>query len=268
MGLAGAYAVWLAKSGAEHLVLTSRRGDEHPEAASLKTELEALGARVTVARVDLTAPDQVAALVAQLRNWEPPLRAVFHLAAVLDDAFLVNQTHETFQTVWRPKAFAARLLDLATRDISLDVFVLFSSAASLLGNFGIANYALANAYLDGLAAERHGVGLPALSINWGTWAGPGLNAKVNRAHRDAEKNLECARWRLQSHFQLSHGCSRRRLPRRSSPTSGRRTDAQTCAPLRRTIHILAELLAGVDETSANEITGKRTAQEPGQSVRG
>jgi acyl carrier protein len=48
--------------------------------------------------------------------------------------------------------------------------VLFSSTTALWGAQGLAHYAAANQLLDGLAHLRGAMGLPALSVNWGTWA--------------------------------------------------------------------------------------------------
>jgi len=66
----------------------------------------------------------------------------------------------------------------------LDFFVMFSSAASIIGNSGQSNYAAANAFLDALAHFRHNKGLPATSINWGHWADIGMAASQrNRGSR-------------------------------------------------------------------------------------
>ena len=167
--LGGAVARHLVtEHGVRSLLLTSRRGADAPGAASLRDELVSLGASVTLAACDVADRESLSALLAQVPA-DAPLRAVVHAAGVLDDGVLTSLTPERLDTVLRPKVDAALALHELTQDLT--AFVLFSSAAGVLGAPGQGSYAAANAFLDALAARRRAEGLPGTSLAWGLWAG-------------------------------------------------------------------------------------------------
>src|SRR5439155_12266753 len=121
---------------------------------------------------------------------ERPLRGIVHAAGVLDDGLLVQQDWRRFEAVMAPKVRGAWNLHTATENVPLDFFVLFSSAASLLGSPAQASYAAANAFLDALAHHRRGRGLAASSIQWGPWKEVGLAAaKAERGERLAQLGM-------------------------------------------------------------------------------
>ncbi|MGP3945522.1 type I polyketide synthase [Streptomyces sp. 6N106] len=173
--LGGHVARWLARTGTEHLVLTSRSGMEAEGAAELKAELEGLGARVTVAACDAADREALAAVLDAIPQ-EFPLTAVVHTAGVLDDGVVDALTVRRAAGVLRPKVDATRNLHELTAGMDLSAFVLFSSGAGTLGGPGQGSYAAGNAYLDALALQRRADGLAATSIAWGAWAGGGLGS--------------------------------------------------------------------------------------------
>jgi myxalamid-type polyketide synthase MxaE and MxaD len=181
-------ARWMVEQGARRLILMGRtklpprarwnlaeaESRLAHQIAAIR-ELEALGACVHLASVDVGDEGQLGAYLDEYRaeGW-PPIRGVVHAAGVLQDGLLVQLDTAALDSVLRPKMIGGWLLDRLLKDDPLDFFVLFSSAGSLLGQPGQGNYAAANAFLDALAHHRRALGKPALSINWGAWSGLGF----------------------------------------------------------------------------------------------
>ncbi len=177
-GLGLAVAQGLAAQGARRLLLLGRRAPGAAAQAQL-AQLAEQGVTVQVVSCDVSDQVQVQTALAQV-DAAHPLAGVVHSAGVLDDGALLGQRWDRFAHVLAPKVAGAWNLHELTQGIELDFFVLFSSAASVLGSRGQANYAAANACLDGLARQRRAQGLPALAINWGAWAEIGLAAESVR----------------------------------------------------------------------------------------
>ncbi|MEI7030102.1 type I polyketide synthase [Streptomyces pratensis] len=154
--------------GAWRLLLVSRRGAAADGAAELTAELTGHGAHVQVVACDVTERTAVQDLLAGIGT-DAPLTAVIHAAGVLDDGTLDTLTAERTTRVLAPKVDAALHLHELTRDLDLSAFVLFSSAAPLLGGQRQGNYAAANNALDALVRLRRSAGLPAHSLAWGLW---------------------------------------------------------------------------------------------------
>ena len=176
-------ARWLVQRGAKHLVLSGRRPPS-PSAASCIRELENRGVTIRVFQADAAARDRIQFVLDQIQSDMPPLRGVVHAAGALRDAVLMNQRWEDASEVFGGKVDGAWLLHEVTRDLPLEFFILYSAAGVVLGPAGQGLYSAANAELDALAHFRRRLGLPALSVAWGSWAGAGMAANLAAPGRD------------------------------------------------------------------------------------
>ncbi|MCB8984308.1 MAG: SDR family NAD(P)-dependent oxidoreductase [Ardenticatenaceae bacterium] len=181
-GLGVEVAAWLAAQGARHLVLTSRSGlppraawagllpesEAYRRVTAVQT-LEAAGVTVHVAAVDVTDRLQMTGLLAQFGQTLPPLRGVVHAAVAMTAWPIAHMPAAALAAMLAPKVQGTWLLHELTQDMPLDFFVLFSSTTSLWGVSELGHYAAANQFMDSLAHYRRAQGLPAVSINWGTW---------------------------------------------------------------------------------------------------
>ena len=185
-------ARWMVGQGARRLILLGRTtlpprsdwsatepGSRLAHQITAIRELESLGACVHTPSVDVADEAALSGFLDAFRaeGW-PPIRGVVHAAGALQDGLLVQLDAAALTAVLRPKVMGGWLLHHLLQDDPLDFFVLFSSAGAILGQPGQGNYAAANAFLDALAHHRRAQGQPALSINWGAWAGEGFAASV------------------------------------------------------------------------------------------
>ncbi|MBF0573053.1 MAG: SDR family NAD(P)-dependent oxidoreductase, partial [Desulfamplus sp.] len=168
-GLGLPIAQKLVELGARKLWLLIRR-EPKPQFLDAVRELENREVEIKLIQVDLC---DIAKLNNELKRLScnlTTLKGVIHLAGIRQDALLPLQTYQSLSAVIEPKAIGAWNLHNLVKDLRLDFFILFSSAASFLGSQGQANYSAANAFLDGLAQYRRSLGLSGLSINWGPWS--------------------------------------------------------------------------------------------------
>ncbi|MFF8288612.1 SDR family NAD(P)-dependent oxidoreductase [Streptomyces sp. NPDC016309] len=188
-GFGAATANRLARLGAGHLALVSRRGERAPEAEAVLARLAERGVRATAYAADITDPDAVRRLLRDVDATGHPLRGVVHCAMHLDDAPLTELTDERTAAVLAPKTTGGALLDRLTRDRPLDLFVAYSSLTASVGNVGQAPYAAGNAYLEALARHRAAAGLPATTLAWGAIADTGYVARHDLEHAVARRGM-------------------------------------------------------------------------------
>ncbi len=182
-GIGMAIARWLADHGARHIVLIGRHGlpareqwDSLPagnqqaqQAATIRAIEADSGASLEALAVDASDPSALNALLASFGSERPPLKGIFHAAAVLGNCGVNELSAADLRAMFTPKVQGAVNLAAAARGLDLDFLALFSSTTALWGSSQMGHYAAANTFLDSYAHALRAEGLPALSINWGTW---------------------------------------------------------------------------------------------------
>lgn len=185
-GLGLEIAKWLSFKGANTIVLVSRRGASADRAKKAVSVMKKNDTAVKIFSADMGDEKQVQDMINTIKNSLPPLRGIFHLAMVLDDAFIYELNQQRLLNVMLPKVAGALNLHKYTQGQPLDFFVNFSSISSIIGNKGQGNYIAANAFLDAFSHYRAARKLPSLTINLGAVSDTGVVAR----NSDIQKQLE------------------------------------------------------------------------------
>jgi len=160
-------ARWLAAHGAGSIALVSRRGPATPGAEARVGELAAAGAEVRVYQGDVADHASLAAILSVIRSNQPPLRGVVHAASTIEDGLAADIDVAHVHRVLHPKIGGAIALDMLTRDDPIELFLVFSSATTVIGAPGQGAYVAANTALEALVRQRRAAGRPGLAVAWG-----------------------------------------------------------------------------------------------------
>jgi phthiocerol/phenolphthiocerol synthesis type-I polyketide synthase C len=160
-------ARWLVERGAGSIALLGRRGLDTPGCRTGIAELEAAGAKVRAYRADVADRTSLASVLDQIRSTQPPLRGIVHAASIVADRLTADVDPAGIDAILRPKLGGAIALDALTRDDPIELFLMFSSATTMLGAPGQGAYVAANMTLEALARRRRAQGKPALTVAWG-----------------------------------------------------------------------------------------------------
>ncbi|XP_014487732.1 PREDICTED: fatty acid synthase-like, partial [Dinoponera quadriceps] len=134
-------ADWLIPRGARNLLLISRTGIRNGYQRSRVELWKSYGVNIQItACADVSDPKDCAVILKSAAGLGP-VDAIFNLAVVLRDSIYKNQTAETFEESFKPKARATKMLDELSRKICPDFrhFVVFLSVSCGRGNAGQTN---------------------------------------------------------------------------------------------------------------------------------
>ncbi|MCX5202696.1 SDR family NAD(P)-dependent oxidoreductase [Streptomyces sp. NBC_00237] len=178
-GLGRHVARYFARHTGVTVVLSGRSAAGTATRAAV-AELRAAGVDAHYQRVDVTRVADVRRAVRAIVRKHGAITGIVHAAGLLRDAYVVHKDAADLPAVTAAKMHGAVNLDVATRDLELDFFAVFSSVAGVYGNAGQADYAAANAFLDAFAhhrgalvdsGERTG---RTVAVSWPLWADGGM----------------------------------------------------------------------------------------------
>ncbi len=151
--------------------------------------IEELGGSVIVAQADVadSASMQRALELAEARFGR--LNGIFHAAGVAGGGMMALKSRATAEAVFAPKLGGLRVIDELLVD-RVDFVVLFSSIASMATDFGLSDYAGANAVLDAYAQAHVGGRAHVVTITWGGWSEAGMAVKSQRIAPDGFRAMQ------------------------------------------------------------------------------
>jgi amino acid adenylation domain-containing protein len=179
-GIGSLLTDWMIQKGANQLIIITR---SQPKAKNLQRLEQYIkdGKKIEIYQCDITNIKELQPIFDTIKIKQKQLTGIIHAAGTIEDGTILSMNHSNLKKVLDAKVQGAWNLHVLSENMrhSLKHFILFSSATAVIGNPGQGNHAAANAFLDSLANYRGIQGLPALSINWGTWAESGKLADNN-----------------------------------------------------------------------------------------
>jgi len=138
-------------------------------------DIEEAGGTVLAIAGDVTDEPRMRAAEAEISASFGPVDGVFHLAAVAGGGMLEARAAAAAAAVLGPKVAGTYVIEHVFHPA---LFVLYSSTAVIAGDFGLGDYAGANAVLDAFAHSRWASGRYVVSINWPPWNEVGMASEI------------------------------------------------------------------------------------------
>ena len=103
---------------------------------------------------------------------------VFHCAGVpIEQSPLLERSHNEFAKMFKAKVYGSLILNELLEGMNTKFIILFSSLNSVIAQRNSADYAAANAFLDGLTESGEMNVDKIISINWPGWSETGMSVR-------------------------------------------------------------------------------------------
>ncbi len=196
-GIGFVLAEYLAKNYKARLVLIGRSsfpgkdqwekwvgeyGEEDATSRKIRKvqELEKHGSEVIVAGANVASFEEIYRVTKDAEELFGSINGVIHAAGVPGVGAIQSKTKESANNVFLSKAEGTLTLDKVFDNRVLDFFLICSSMASIVSAIGQADYASANAFVDGYIKYKNSIDNKTFTacINWDTWSDVGMTVKA------------------------------------------------------------------------------------------
>ncbi|KAM3727290.1 Linear gramicidin synthase subunit [Dirofilaria immitis] len=150
-------------------------------------------------QADCTDYEQMKKIIATFA----PFDVIFHCAATINNSLMENMNVKLFEMVCHPKIIGLQNIIKLSKIYQIRKIVAFSSAATILGSAGQANYVVANELLEYMMRRDMPEGL---FISWGPWDGRGL--LIGKHLTGIRKQIQNSGWKLLQAKQVAQLCSK------------------------------------------------------------
>ena len=174
----------MAKRGAKHIVILSRRTLGTDEQRTIEKDLASQGAKVYIVPCDITDFGKVQKLAVWCQGELPPVKGIVQAAMVLEvslygqmilcssdsdlqDCALEQMTIAGFKIALDPKVDGTKHLITAFESTDLSFFIMLASGAGLIGSKAQGNYVAASSFQDAVAHSKSHLGTNYLSLDIG-----------------------------------------------------------------------------------------------------
>lgn len=156
---------------------------ETPEILKRKIQgvlsIEQLGGKPVVIAADTADAAAMRQLLAAVRAQYGPIYGVVHAAGIAGSGMMQTKSREQALAVLAAKVQGTAWIREILPTADLDFVLLCSSISAVIPSVGLSDYAAANAYLDGFAADNDDPGgTRVLSVNWDTWRDVGMAVQM------------------------------------------------------------------------------------------
>ncbi|NEZ54551.1 SDR family NAD(P)-dependent oxidoreductase [Leptolyngbyaceae cyanobacterium CCMR0081] len=179
-GLGAIFAEEIARNTRSAALILVGRSPMGGDKRAVIERVRSLGAQVEYRQANIADRADADHLIQSVQHAYGGLDGILHCAGVTRDQIIREKKVEDFAAVLAPKLTGTFYLDQASRHLDLDIFLLCSSNAAVLGNPGQVDYATANAFQDVFAEYRSQLVIKGqrtgrtVAIGWPLWKDGGI----------------------------------------------------------------------------------------------